>query len=370
TCFVRLTANGAIDGNGFASVAAYTNISQSSVALAEQTDGRVVVSAIRPTDPLQIVFRYNSDLTPDTTFGTSGVTVVQFSQVAQGADRSAVTLLPNGKIVTHTVTRTLNNNVLAIRLNVNGTLDTTYDSDGVLLFASPSVNTVGATFVLPDGKLLAAIFGDETGPGLVRFLPNGAPDTSFGANGIRINPVLVPNGFRYELGQTSTCNFGVTFAVAILQGGERIVFSGSGSRPPIQFTDEFCGFQLLGNTALDGQFNIFFSSFSGSASGEARPSTARIASEGKLVIGGRCGAPGSETFCFQRYNALPANCYDVDGDGTQNPLVDGLIKVRAELGLRDSAVTNGVGIPATAPRKTWPELRDFMAYSCGMRGIL
>ncbi len=63
------------------------------------------------------------------------------------------------------------------------------------------------------------------------------------------------------------------------------------------------------------------------------------------------------------------NCYDIDGNGQNNPLIDGLITLRAQMGLSGAAVTGGITFPNNAMRTTWPALRAFMVDSCGMMGV-
>ncbi|MEO7252933.1 MAG: hypothetical protein ABIZ64_01705 [Casimicrobium sp.] len=66
---------------------------------------------------------------------------------------------------------------------------------------------------------------------------------------------------------------------------------------------------------------------------------------------------------------LPVDCYDIDGDGQNNPLLDGLITLRAQLGLSGAGVTGGISFPGNATRTTWSALRAFMVDSCGMMGV-
>lgn len=81
------------------------------------------------------------------------------------------------------------------------------------------------------------------------------------------------------------------------------------------------------------------------------------------------GAPGQDPIQIQLKGSstapLPAaNCYDVDGDGVLNPLVDGLLITRLQLGL--SATTAANGISFAAPRSTAKRVIGFMAEQCGL----
>jgi alpha-tubulin suppressor-like RCC1 family protein len=63
------------------------------------------------------------------------------------------------------------------------------------------------------------------------------------------------------------------------------------------------------------------------------------------------------------------NCtFDIDDDGTVSALSDGLMIVRAMLGMSGDAVISGT-VGANATRPTWPQVRAHLATSCGMPGV-
>lgn len=59
----------------------------------------------------------------------------------------------------------------------------------------------------------------------------------------------------------------------------------------------------------------------------------------------------------------PPNCYDVDGDGVMNPLVDGLFVTRLQLGLSPGAAAHNIAFQA--PRNTAKKVVGFMMDRCG-----
>ena len=66
---------------------------------------------------------------------------------------------------------------------------------------------------------------------------------------------------------------------------------------------------------------------------------------------------------------LAPNCtFDIDDDGNVSALSDGLMILRAMLGMNDRAVTDGL-VGATATRPTWPQIRAHLVTSCGLQGI-
>lgn len=59
-------------------------------------------------------------------------------------------------------------------------------------------------------------------------------------------------------------------------------------------------------------------------------------------------------------------CLDVDGDGAVNSLTDGLLVVRALLGLTGTSVTDNALPTPAPPRATWSAIRTYMNANCGM----
>jgi hypothetical protein len=59
-------------------------------------------------------------------------------------------------------------------------------------------------------------------------------------------------------------------------------------------------------------------------------------------------------------------CLDLDGDGTVQPLTDGLLLLRALFGLTGTAVTNAALPNPAPPRSTWSSIRAHMNGNCGM----
>src|SRR5580658_3383074 len=110
----------------------------------------------------------------DPTFGTGGIFTTNFTE-EDTTIAIAVALQSDGKIVVGgAVPNGISQIVGLVRLNTNGSLDTTFGSGGIVS------NTFGIEFaqvygvaILPDGKILAAAEG-ITGNSIGRFNPNGS----------------------------------------------------------------------------------------------------------------------------------------------------------------------------------------------------
>src|SRR5829696_7072907 len=130
----------------------------------------------------------------DVTFGDGGTASVDLGDLVEQA--SAVEVLPDGDILLATKTSSFEAySGPVLRLDADGRLDSGFGEGGVA-----STYAAGCAFcgndmaVQPDGKILVVTQGsDATGAPtltLLRLLPDGAPDTAWGPDGL----VRVPIG--------------------------------------------------------------------------------------------------------------------------------------------------------------------------------
>ena len=73
--------------------------------------------------------------------------------------------------------------------------------------------------------------------------------------------------------------------------------------------------------------------------------------EGRILVAGACRY-GNGAMCMQRYDILPTNCYDMDGDGSTTPGVDGVILARLLAGFSGNNLLYGLALPSGATRNT------------------
>lgn len=149
-----------------------------------QADGKIIVAGTSHFNQNSILSacRYNVDGSIDTTFGTSGFFKLN-TQLYDGINTIEVDA--NGKILLG-----LNNSATVIRLNNNGTFDSTFGSGGFAIITS-TFSSVADIKILPDNSILVAgnIFvnsGTVTSTNfmLAKLNANGTLATTFGTNGI------------------------------------------------------------------------------------------------------------------------------------------------------------------------------------------
>lgn len=178
-------------------------------SIAIQTNGKIVVAGrALATDLMRFgVARYNADGTPDQTFGTGGSTTTAFGASVWAG---VVLIQPDDKLVVvgslSTSLSTFENGTGAalVRYNTDGSLDTTFGTNGRVIGAvtgSHVVQTVYSGVMQPNGRIVV-VGRSENNFGAARFLnditvtptpgptappptpiPAGSLDTSFGVNG-------------------------------------------------------------------------------------------------------------------------------------------------------------------------------------------
>lgn len=184
----RLNGNGTLDasfGNlGLVAVDGFGGFDQAE-AIAVQPDGRIILAGLGQNGASgedMLFMRFNANGTLDTSFFGSGKTTINFGS---GADRAfAIDLQADGKIVAAGSTFVSGNgfDFALLRLNTDGTLDTSFgNGGGVLTDFGKGDDAAFSVDVLPDGRILAtgeAFIIANLDVALATYNSDGSPDTS------------------------------------------------------------------------------------------------------------------------------------------------------------------------------------------------
>lgn len=101
-------------------------------------------------------------------------------------------------------------------------------------------------------------------------------------------------------------------------------------------------------------FAGFVNFFDGTTFGDGKSSSFYYV---RLVRGGQS---------FGAFDSLGSGCkLDIDGNGVQDALTDGLLIIRALFGLTGTAVTNGAIGGGSPTRTTWAQIQPYLNGSCG-----
>lgn len=280
------------------------------------------------------ISRYNSDGTPDPSFN-GGSVLVSFG--ATDDNLSSIRLQPDGKllVVGRTNINAPNYDVELVRLNIDGSLDSSFGTlgNGLVLADYTSLDEAVFLAIGPDGKILAG--GDsniDTAPFLLstcfRFNADGTKDTGFATSGVAVDsvttvfsglsglliqsdgriltPDLESNGFEPSEVFLRRFNSNGTPDQTFAQNGTKdlgqatnAIFQPNGKLLSIYFPDT--SHITITRYNADGSIDLSFGS-----NGTAAVLTASIVgfqTDGKILLGGQVLTPNNNTdILLARYN--------------------------------------------------------------------
>lgn len=311
---VRLNSNGTLDtsfdGDGVLvmPVGPATDIA---LAIAIQPDGKILVSGRSDSNPTFVttwmLLRFNSNGSLDTSFDGDGIVT---PPLRGNAITDAMSLQPDGKIVLAHNSWTGSAYILAFnRFNSDGSLDSSFGTNGIAeVNVSQNVEQVSLA-LQTDGKVVAACSGYTNNARgydfwVVRYNSDGSPDGSFGTDG-KVVTSIGPGG-----------EFDVAKTVAIQANGKIVV----GGSTQSGTSKNFAIVRYNRNGSLDEKFGIH--GIVNSDLGGAAESVNAIAiqSNGRIVAAGESDAASTNTrrFALARYMGDPAENFDFDRDGNSD----------------------------------------------------
>jgi len=200
---LRLDSDGTLDPNfGSNGIFTFDSGNEAAIDLLIQSDGKIVIcgSCNNGTDSDLLVMRLNANGVPDTTFGTNGVAIYDGGNGHDSGSR--LTVQNDGKIlVTGNSHNGSDNDILVARFSINGTLDTSFGTNGIVLYDGGDYDRGYGIDTNSNGNIL--VTGHLTKPDqditdydipVICFDSNGNLDMSFGNNGI----VLYDGGTHEE----------------------------------------------------------------------------------------------------------------------------------------------------------------------------
>jgi uncharacterized delta-60 repeat protein len=254
-------------------------------ALLAQSDAKIIIIGSSDDDTDYTLIRYNVDGSLDNTFGTGGI-VTQDVNGSLDEGRAAV-LQPDGKIiVTGRTGPNWSKKNFTSRHHSNGTLDTSFGTNG-FSFVTDEDAVPETVSLQTDGKIV--IVGDYLGPNdrdqlIWRFDGNGNLDNTFGTNGV------TSTDSTYSL-------WGMSSAI---QSDGKIIVGGYTSTSP----SDFMVMRYNSNGVLDNSFGT-----NGIATTDvnsnviAQAYSVLIQSDGKILLGGWAdNGTANYDFCVVRYN--------------------------------------------------------------------
>lgn len=259
-------------------------------ALALQPDGRIVVAGGAGAGffPAAYVARFTPSGALDATFGTGGVftkTIGIFGDTVY-----ALALQPDGAILAGGIT-TFGGDYggwFVLRVLPGGTADASFGTDGVVKTDVNGRNVVSEVLdlvVQPDGRILAGGSTESSGLpsdfAVVRYLADGTPDETWGDDGIVVTPVLDdgPNGWKPT----------TPVRALALQPDGKVLAIGGGALP-IESTMHLIVARYLDDGSLDPSWGDAGLATPDVALADTLGLDAALQPDGRLVVGARDGA--------------------------------------------------------------------------------
>jgi len=266
-----------------------------------QSDGKIVAAGYSfngSNDDFAVV-RYNTNGSLDTTFDTDGIVT---TAIGSGTDTAySVVLQSDGKIVVAGRSSNGSNYDFAVvRYNTNGSLDTTFDTDGIVTTAIGSGTDIAYSVVLQsDGKIVAAGYsriGSNNDFAVVRYNTNGSLDTTFDTDGIVTTAIGSGTDIAYSV---------------VLQSDGKIVAAGHARFG----NDDFAVVRYNTNGLLDTTFSGDGIVTTAIGSGTDGAYSVKLQSDGKIVAAGYSNNGINNDFAVVRYNTDGSldTTFDTDG---------------------------------------------------------
>jgi uncharacterized delta-60 repeat protein len=315
-------------------------------AVVTQPDGKVIV--VGSSNQRFAVLRYHANGSLDTGFGSGGSVILQLTTTGTPSDRAAaVALQTDGKIVVagtaENANQFLSANHTLVRLNPEGSLDTTFGGGGKV-FTDLGGRDEGLDLVIQaDGKVV--VLGQSGGNvGLARYNADGTLDATFGTGG-KVTQSL--NTFATEP------------RLALQADGKLVVAYTQG----FDTTADFALARFHPNGTLDSTFGtggkVTTNFGPGSTDGA---NDVFVQADGKIVVVGSArgsGAAEDQLLAVARYNAngTPDTTFSGDGLLTEPKLsnaaavtvqADGKILTTAD-GLSGGIEFRGLGVARFNP---------------------
>ncbi len=220
----------------------------STKAVVIQSDGKIIsgTSTTINSIPYLKLIRYNTDGTFDTSFGINGQINARPGSSCSLGD---IALQSDGKIIVggNVFDTTTNNRggFLLIRYLPNGKLDSTFGNNGMVKTYPQSTNFLSLTCIMikPDGKIVAGgsissnVFTEY--PFINQYLPNGQPDNSFNSSAFYIS---LPYGNAKSVSDM------------VATGDGKIIVSVEAQMVPANNSSDFLIAKLLANGSQDSSF--------------------------------------------------------------------------------------------------------------------
>lgn len=287
----RYNTNGTPD-NSFGvkgkQTSAIANSNATAYSMAIQNDNKIVLAGYVSNQDNTfnfIVARYKTNGSPDSSFNNSGNKIIPVS--ADNQIGNSIALQSNGKIVVAGYTlNTALHDIAVARLNEDGSADNSFDTDGIVTTDINGSDDYAGSVLLQNNKIVVAGYSiNAVGLSnftLIRYNENGSNDNSFIGQGKLLG--------QYQQGYT-------VFNASILQKDGKLVTAGQTWNGKDY---DFAVVRYNSNGSLDGSFNATGKQITDFGADDIAVSI-QIQADGKILVAGTSGTINGQ-FVVARYN--------------------------------------------------------------------
>ncbi|MBL8184582.1 MAG: carboxypeptidase regulatory-like domain-containing protein [Blastocatellia bacterium] len=273
-----------------------------------QPDDKIVAAGIATMTNLDFaIARYNPDGSLDASFDVDGLATTPIS--ASSDEGRSVLLQADGKLVVTGFALVGNNDFAMARYNADGSLDTSFDGDGkVTTTFGTSRDEALASAMQPDGKIIAVGLtstSTDIDSALARYNTNGTLDTAFDTDG-RVS--VQAGNFEVAHGDSTIQSDGKIISVGTL------LFSGN---------FDFVVARLNPNGMLDNTFDGDGRVRTAVGTGIDEARSVSVQPDGKIVVSGSTRVSSQDNFAVVRYNidGTLDTSFDTDGKVTTSVVI-------------------------------------------------
>jgi uncharacterized delta-60 repeat protein len=304
---VRYLSDGSLDpsfdGDGRVTTD-FTNNTDQAYSVAIASDDSIVVAGIAYQAPYEIaVARYQTNGALDTSFSGDGKVIVNAVASSINEQAYGVTFDQDGKIVVagYAAEAGQTYDFVVVRLDTGGTLDATFDGDGIVITDIEHETYEYAQDMVAmqtDGKILVVANGTSAEFSIVRYNVDGTLDSSFGSGGILSSDF----GGTYNLGYAM-----------VVDSNDKIMVAGAVWDPVNGY--DFAVARYNSDGSRDNSFDGDGLVRTDLGSSSDRVTRMILDADGKIVVvGGSVGVSGYD-FAVARYNPDGSLDTTFDGDG-------------------------------------------------------
>ncbi|HBS86366.1 MAG: hypothetical protein A2W91_19320 [Bacteroidetes bacterium GWF2_38_335] len=239
-----------------------------------QSDGKIVLCGYSGDLNTGIsLIRFNNDGSLDTSFGTDGFSINKFSE-SQDVEAWAGAIDSEDRVITTGMiydAPLLKNNIAVVRFLADGSLDSGFGTNGLIITSIDETDAFGnAVAIQPDNKIIIAASSQQNAV-IIRYNTDGTLDNSFGTNGLVITDFDTTESEAY--------------AITIQNDGKIIVAGVSGTNA-MNGNGDFAMLRLNTDGSIDSTFGEGGKVHTDIAGGNDVAFIAKSQNDGKIVLSG------------------------------------------------------------------------------------